>query len=81
MTMLQNLHPRPHSPENDLDEHDLACLADWAHERSRMVGHPDWKRAYSLIREGSDLLLRRSARMKEAGYQPTPEIQKEEGLA
>jgi hypothetical protein len=48
-----------HSNNNDLTNHDLAHLADWANECKNSVPNPDWKRAYALIREGADLLLRR----------------------
>lgn len=46
---------------NDLTDHDLAVLADWAGKKKFSV-HPDWQRAYALLREGADLLLRRRAR-------------------
>jgi hypothetical protein len=45
-----------------LTDHDLGVLADWASEWKNCVVNPDWKRAYALIREGADLLLRRRAR-------------------
>lgn len=48
--------------ENDLTNQDLAALADWAGKKKYEVPNPDWKRAYALIREGADLLLRRRAR-------------------
>ncbi len=44
-----------------LSNHDLSMLADWADEEARSVPNPSWKRAYALIREGTDLLLRRRA--------------------
>jgi len=47
-----------------ITDHDLAVLADWAGERKQLVPNPDWKRAFSLIREGADLLLRRRARSR-----------------
>jgi hypothetical protein len=46
----------------DLTNHDVAVLSDWASTQVRNVPNPDWKRAYALIREGADLLLRRRAR-------------------
>jgi len=48
--------------KNDLTNHDLSVLADWANEWKGMTPNQDWKKAYSLIREGADLLLRRRAR-------------------
>jgi len=48
--------------ENEISDHDLAVMSDWASSKARLVLNPDWKRAYALIREGSDLLLRRRAR-------------------
>jgi|SRR5208337_1027643 len=45
-----------------LTDHDLAVLADWAHKEQKETPNQDWKRAYALIREGADLLLRRRAR-------------------
>ena len=53
------------SNQNDLTDHDLAALADWAGDQKHLVPNPDWKRAYALIREGADLLLRRRARSTE----------------
>lgn len=47
---------------NDLSNHDLAVLADWANGWKNLTPNPDWKRAFALIREGADLLLRRRAR-------------------
>lgn len=47
---------------NDLSDHDLATLADWANDWKQLTPNPDWKRAFALIREGADLLLRRRAR-------------------
>ena len=52
-------------PNGDFTDHDLATLSDWASEKARDVPNPDWKRAYALLREGSDLLLRRRARSRE----------------
>ncbi len=42
--------------------HDLGVLADWASDMCKCTPNPDWKRAYALIREGTDLLIRRNAR-------------------
>ena len=47
--------------QNDLSNHDLAHLADWANDWKNNSPNPDWKRAFALIREGADLLLRRRA--------------------
>jgi hypothetical protein len=46
----------------DLTDHNVAVLSDWAADMARSVPNPSWKRAYALIREGADLLLRRRAR-------------------
>jgi hypothetical protein len=50
---------------NEMSDHDLADLADWADYHAKEVPNPTWKRAYALIREGSDLLLRRRAGCKQ----------------
>lgn len=47
---------------NDFTDHDLAVLADWANTQKTVIPNQDWKRAFALIREGADLLLRRRAR-------------------
>ena len=47
---------------NQLPDHDLAVLADWANDEKNEATGPEWKRAYALLREGADLLLRRRAR-------------------
>ncbi len=47
--------------EGGLTDHDLAHLADWANEQKNSVLNQDWKRAYALLREGADLLIRRRA--------------------
>lgn len=39
----------------------VAELANWADYQAKEVNNPTWKRAYALIREGADLLLRRRA--------------------
>ena len=46
---------------NEMKDSDLAELADWADYHAKDVPNPTWKRAYALIREGADLLLRRRA--------------------
>ena len=46
----------------DFTNHDVAVISDWANEQKQRTPNPDWKRAYALIREGCDLLLRRRAR-------------------
>ena len=57
--------------ENDLTNHDLATLADWASKKVHEVPNAEWKRAYSLMREGSDLLLRRRAKSIEEKGEPS----------
>lgn len=52
---------------NDLSDHDLAHLSDWASGWHKLTPNKDWKRAFSLIREGSDLLLRRRAMSRAEG--------------
>jgi hypothetical protein len=55
----------------ELSDHDLASLADWAGENQRKVPNQDWKRAYALIREGCDTLLRRRAKSStRPAYEP-----------
>lgn len=44
---------------NEMTNQQLAELADWADHHAKEVSHLTWKRAYALIREGADLLLRR----------------------
>lgn len=46
---------------NEMTNQQLAELADWADHHAKEVSHLTWKRAYALIREGADLLLRRRA--------------------
>ena len=53
-----------------LTNHDLASLADWANTGTRNTPNTDWKRAYSLLREGADLLLRRRARSTDPAHEP-----------
>jgi hypothetical protein len=45
----------------EMSSQDVAHLSDWADHHARTVPNPTWKRAYALIREGCDLLLRRRA--------------------
>lgn len=64
--LLQNNH-------NDLTDHDLAHLADWATTWKDNMPNPAWKRAYALIREGADLLLRRRAMSAVAADEQVPQ--------
>ena len=57
-----NLFELMNAQRNNLTPHDIAVLADWASEEAKKIPNKEWKRAYSLIREGADLLLRRQAR-------------------
>jgi hypothetical protein len=59
---MSSLHAMLIENGNDLTNHDVAVLSDWAAEMHRDTPNTDWKRAYALIREGADLLLRRRAR-------------------
>lgn len=45
----------------NLTIHELAQLADWADYKKNTTPNPEWKKAFALIREGADLLLRRMA--------------------
>ena len=68
--------------DNDLSNADLAVLADWAGRKKYSVPNPDWKKAYALLREGADLLLRRRARSTtghEDSVIPLPQSEKENG--
>ena len=56
----------------DLTNHDVAVLNDWASEFAKDTPNPSWKRAYALIREGADLLLRRRARSTVVGEDSVP---------
>jgi hypothetical protein len=47
--------------KNEFSDDDVSVLADWANGRAYGARNPHWKRAYALIREGADLLLRRRA--------------------
>jgi hypothetical protein len=58
---------------NEMSDHELAELADWADYHAKDVPNPTWKRAYALIREGADLLLRRRALSRQ---EETPEGEK-----
>ena len=51
----------PYHVDAGLTDHDLAHLADWATDCKDGTPNPSWKRAYALIREGADMLLRRRA--------------------
>lgn len=63
MSLFEMINENQKNGESDgLTNHDLGVLADWASEWKNCVANPDWKRAYALIREGADLLLRRRAR-------------------
>jgi len=48
---------------NDLSNDDLAVIADWAGTKKFNAPDSNWKRAYALLREGADTLLRRRARL------------------
>ena len=58
MTLFELLNAQ----NNELTNHDLATLADWANAQKSAVPNHEWKKAFALIREGADLLLRRRAR-------------------
>jgi hypothetical protein len=60
--------------DNDLTDHDLAHLADWANGKKNDVANPMWQRAYALLREGADLLLRRRAMNEVPACEPDHEI-------
>jgi len=62
MKMSRSLFDYLQEHGNDLSDHDLAVLADWANEKKNGVDNHDWRKPYALIREGADLLLRRRAR-------------------
>lgn len=51
---------------DEMSSDDVAHLSDWADYHARTVPNPTWKRAYALIREGCDLLLRRRAMARES---------------
>ena len=59
---IESLFDYLQTNNNDLSNSDLAVLADWANEWKNVTPNEDWKRAYALIREGADLLLRGRAR-------------------
>ena len=46
---------------NNMTDQQVSELADWADYHAKHIPNPSWKRAYALIREGADLLLRRRA--------------------
>ena len=62
MKQEQSITLRDSGARGCISDHDVAVLADWAGEQKQITPNPDWKRAFSLIREGADLLLRRRAR-------------------
>lgn len=72
---MQSLFEMLSANGHDLTNHDVAVLSDWASDMHRTTPNPDWKRAYALIREGADLLLRRRARSTadEVPYDRQPE--------
>ena len=53
--------------QDSLTDRDLALLADWAHRQHTQAKEPGWRKAYALIREGADLLLRRRAQNHDSG--------------
>ena len=50
--------------DGEIPDYDIGTLSDWASEKAKSQTDSDWKRSYSLIREGCDLLLRRRARSR-----------------
>ena len=60
-TMYELLHSMKGDVTERPTDHDLSHLAEWADEQARSVPSRSWKRAYALIREGADLLMRRRA--------------------
>ncbi len=46
---------------DEMTDQQLSELSDWADYQAKHIGNPRWKRGYALIREGSDLILRRRA--------------------
>jgi hypothetical protein len=46
---------------DEMSSQDVSCLAEWADYHAKGTPNCDWRRAYALIREGADLLLRRRA--------------------
>jgi hypothetical protein len=60
---------------DEMSSQDVAHLSDWADHHARTVPDPTWKRAYALIREGCDLLLRRRAMATENdGWEENPSV-------
>ena len=55
---------------NEMTDKQLSQLAEWADYHTKDVPNPAWKRAYALIREGADLLLRRRAGIKDNPEEP-----------
>ncbi len=60
-------------PEWDVTDGDLAKMADWAERMEIAVQHPDWKKAYGAIRQGSDWILRRRARSRDDELKEAPQ--------
>ena len=59
----------------ELTDNELAHLADWADYKKNTTSNPEWKKAFALIREGADLLLRRKAACREEETQSaSPEV-------
>lgn len=59
--MMKNLTLQ--ETEIGISSSDLAALSEWAGRQKQMAPLPDWKRAYALIREGADQLLRQRAKV------------------
>lgn len=59
---------------NRYSDKDLATLADWATDMIVEHPNPAWKKAYSLLREGADTVLRRRAATRETTPEPDPAI-------
>jgi hypothetical protein len=74
MVSLSDVLP---NSDSDFSDHDLAVLSDWASDKAKSVANPEWKRAYALLREGSDLLLRRRARARCELREEQPPIEAE----
>jgi hypothetical protein len=63
----------PYADDGAMTDADVAALGDWASNMVRSTHNPNWRRAYALIREGTDLLLRRRAR---GGFGDVPAYRK-----
>ena len=46
---------------DEVSDEELARFADWAERMELGTTAPEWKKAYSAVRQGSDWLLRRRA--------------------